>query len=810
MRATLRLGSLALVVLAVVLLQLADSSKPAAHAQAASPTNVAAASPTPTPVPPTPTRGAPTATPRPTTTGTATPTPTGAALPAWVLALKPPSERWDSQLWQLFQAHQQGALAEKARGMGLQPIQLDGDRVLASIIPEPGQAGAAAAAVAAAGGRVTGRSDDLNHMEAYVPVAALPSLVQAKAIRWSALTPLMLPAALSQGVAQTHAQAWHDAGFTGAGVKVGIIDIGFTGYDALRGQDLPATVDTTCSQVLPADGGDEPGKHGTGVAEIVYDMAPSAQLFLARALTAEHMSQAENCLAGKEVQIINYSGGWIYNRVVGGPGNGTGPVNDTVNRATSRVPSIFWANSAGNQAQNHWRGDWNDPDNNSRLNFSGNDERQDVFIAPGGTINVALRWNDPWGGGCNDYDLWLWDDAGQLVERSDTRQVCPGGPPPVDSLSHTSPAGGWHYIEVVRVGGASPNVLELMTYGHPLEYKVASHSLIHPADNASTGMASVGSVTWCNEVALELVSSQGPTTDGRTKPDLVGHSYVDTAIWGPSNNCTSPNGFYGTSAASPHVAGAAALVKFRYPTYTASGIKGYLQGWGVDLGPAGADNQYGWGRLNLPPPTPPAIGTITPTRGWSVETAISMTGSDFGSGATVTVGATPATDVSVPNGTYLTGRTPWNRPLGDVNGNGMATSLDALCILRFVAGLPETTSCPAAKLTTVADVTVRNPNGQSGTRPGGFTYYHADVNANGSVTAVDALCTLRLVAALPATAACPRPGGAGPAGPSGAGLSSLDSGSPVSVDVQPSAATVAPGGSVSITVQATVPAGSSL
>ncbi|MBI4491464.1 MAG: hypothetical protein HY690_01570 [Chloroflexi bacterium] len=92
-----------------------------------------------------------------------------------------------------------------------------------------------------------------------------------------------------------------------------------------------------------------------------------------------------------------------------------------------------------------------------------------------------------------------------------------------------------------------------------------------------------------------------------------------------------------------------------------------------------------------------------------------------------------------------------------MNGNGSVTSLDALCILRAVASLPATTSCPAAMLASTVDVVVANPDGQSGALASGFTYQHADVNGNGTVTSLDALCTLRMVAALPATTACPAP-----------------------------------------------------
>ncbi|MFZ1753621.1 MAG: S8 family serine peptidase, partial [Caldilineaceae bacterium] len=62
--------------------------------------------------------------------------------------------------------------------------------------------------------------------------------------------------------------------------------------------------------------------------------------------------------------------------------------------------------------------------------------------------------------------------------------------------------------------------------------------------------------------------------------------------------------FSGTSAAAPHVAGAAALVKQAYPQASPAEIRAFLQGRALDVGAAGRDTQTGVGRLWLG--TPPA------------------------------------------------------------------------------------------------------------------------------------------------------------------------------------------------------------
>src|SRR5205823_484077 len=120
-----------------------------------------------------------------------------------------------------------------------------------------------------------------------------------------------------------------------------------------------------------------------------------------------------------------------------------------------------------------------------------------------------------------------------------------------------------------------------------LERVLAAGSIGEPATSPAAmtmGAYNVGNL------ALEGFSSQGPTIDGRRKPDLTGPD-------GVASNVSDTNPFFGTSSSAPHGTGAAALVKQKIPSATPGQIQTFLECRAHDAGVAGPDNQNGYGRL---------------------------------------------------------------------------------------------------------------------------------------------------------------------------------------------------------------------
>ncbi len=104
---------------------------------------------------------------------------------------------------------------------------------------------------------------------------------------------------------------------------------------------------------------------------------------------------------------------------------------------------------------------------------------------------------------------------------------------------------------------------------------------------------------------LSYYSSYGPSLDivapgGDTNVDQNGDGYVDGILQQTFGSSTNDWGYYyyqGTSMATPHVVGVAALLIANGLTGP-DNVRDALQSTAKDLGPEGWDETYGWGRVD--------------------------------------------------------------------------------------------------------------------------------------------------------------------------------------------------------------------
>ena len=391
--------------------------------------------------------------------------------------------------------------------------------------------------------------------------------------------PPAVPQALavtSEGVQLTGAAAYQAGGLKGRGVKIAVIDLGFAGLSTAQARgELPATVQKFDYTGTGLESGTN---HGTAVAEIVYDMAPEAEIYLMKIADEVDLERAKDDCIRYGIKIINHSIGWFNTNFY----DGQGAVAEIA--ADARAHGVLWVNAAGNYAQKHWKGYSRDGNGNGWIEFSGSDEDLDIQVRGGETVQLYLTWND-WPASAQDYDLYLFNSSGQQVALSDRLQT--GTEEPIEQLTYRAASSGTYKIKVKAYRVGSARELALFSLNHDVQYPVPQGSIVAPADSASA--IAVGAIHYSNWATgpAEVYSSQGPTGDGRSKPDISGPDQVNTSVLGR---------FMGTSAAAPHVAGAAALLLSETPSLSAGQLEARLKSQAIAMGSALI---YGAGRLNL-------------------------------------------------------------------------------------------------------------------------------------------------------------------------------------------------------------------
>jgi len=394
------------------------------------------------------------------------------------------------------------------------------------------------------------------------------------------------PVTESEGVGITGAADYHDLGLDGSGVKVAIIDLGFIGLaNAQAAGELPYDV---IAVDFTGTGIEKTQKHGTGVAEVVHDTAPGAQLYLLKINNDVTLGNAKDYCIASGIRIINESLASFNVAFY----DGTGIIDDIANDAFAN--GILWVNAAGNYADVHYQATLTDADNDTRHEFANDDEALSFHATGGQTVEIYLNWN-AYPVTSVDYDLFLYDvdpdlNPGAIPVASSENTQGKGilQSSPVEDLIYTAPTSGTYYLVIKKKDKNDANRdLELFFFNAgSLEYNTPDSSVTQPAD--AVGVLAVGAVTVMD--GLEGYSSRGPTNDGRTKPDVTAPDGVANYTYGS---------FFGTSASSPGVAGAAALVLQQSPGLTAQDVWNILETDTVDLGVAGKDNLYGSGRISL-------------------------------------------------------------------------------------------------------------------------------------------------------------------------------------------------------------------
>lgn len=431
-------------------------------------------------------------------------------------------------------------------------------------------------------------------------------------------------------------------GAKGAGIKVGILSDSAEALSMLIGTgDLPPGTLNVADIDTILNGG--PGtSEGTAMMEIVYDLAPGVQLFFASAFNGED-SFADNIRLLRNTyhcdiiaDDVSYSDE---------PAFQDGVIAQAVNDVTQDGALYF--SSAGNEGNltngtsGTWEGDF------SPAGTAGTPLPAGYTLHSFGASNfvrlttaaqdVTLHWSDPLGNSTNDYDLFILNSAGTAVlpgGSSTTAQTGPGSDPIEEVFSVNGfPANS--RIVVVAKAGVQRRALHLGTFGATLQISTSGETHGHSApagclltDPNCPGRAfGVAAVAWNSARGgirafpggalnpTEIFSSDGPRrmfykADGTpiTPGNFLFGTNGGVALLKPDITaadgvtCRTPgfSPFFGTSAAAPHAAGVAAIVKSARPSAGGAQIFSALTGTALDIQAIGLDRDSGYGIVMAP------------------------------------------------------------------------------------------------------------------------------------------------------------------------------------------------------------------
>ena len=493
-----------------------------------------------------------------------------------------------------------------------------------------------------------------NVVSGVFPIARLDKAVALPRLRSITASPRPVRnagAVTSQGDSAMRADVARSLyGVDGSGVTVGVLS---DSYDSLGGAaaditsgDLPAGVTVLsesglCGVLLGCI--DE----GRAMLQIVHDVAPGADLLFHTALGG--VAQYANAItslaaAGADVLVDDL---FYLNE----PMFQDGVIAQAVDTVVAGGAAYFSA--AGNQGRNNYESafvdsgeelclDWLAPIGvcDPQLELVGNmhdfdpgpgvDFFQSISLPVGATLSVVLQWDAPFGnvntgdGPDNDHDIVLLDSTGGLViEIAADDNISTGAPLEVLQYFNDGVFGTEFNIAITYDGvdsvGPPAGLVKTVFYGSGAlvnDFPTQSATLTGHANAA--GAAAVGASFYLDTPEygtappqLESFSSAGgtpilfdasgdplPAPELRAKPDMVAIDGVNTTFFfSDSHGGDGIPDFFGTSAAAPHAAAVAALLKQFDPGLAPEDLYATLQATALDMLAPGIDFDSGAGLI---------------------------------------------------------------------------------------------------------------------------------------------------------------------------------------------------------------------
>lgn len=478
-------------------------------------------------------------------------------------------------------------------------------------------------------------------VEAWVPIPLVASLADFPGVRF--ISPATKPetdVVVSKADTILHADtARTDAKVDGTGVNVGVISDGATSVGTSQAAGELSMTDT---HVVRPHSGDE----GTAMMEIVHDLAPGSPLYFASGWTVDNQTSSAGAIIGA-FRSLEASGCTVitddlsYYDV---PMFEDGPIAKETDFLVSQ--GITLTTSAGNIGDSHYLGPYTDGGDyagtsvtvhhadsfENGLNYYQFNVHAGTTSSPT-TAFYKLLWDDPWNTPTDDYNLYVFDNTGNLIDSSVNVQA-PGTSHPIEFVGVQNKGGAFAAELVVELASGTPGRFHLYGSGATESTTQVAPGRCIIGHKAAVGEMATAAIeaedptsTWNT---VEYFSNQGPSEIKypapvvRPKPDITGIDGVHTSVAGFTT-------FHGTSAAAPTIAGVIALLKQASPELTPAQVRTALATTAVDVAAAGFDPFAGPGRADADA----AIQWIRPDVTAS-PSSITMTGYEGRFGATAT------------------------------------------------------------------------------------------------------------------------------------------------------------------------------
>jgi len=429
-------------------------------------------------------------------------------------------------------------------------ITMDEDgRVHVEIIGPPGGKSVSERVITQLDGKVT--NTWRHRTEAWIPIGQLSNLARSLPPGYfmEQANTGHLDDVTGEGPIVTNSDDYRDNGADCSGLTIAVIDSGYISLTlAINNGDAPAVGSTTQINYTPS-GFESTTRHGTGSTEAIFDHCPGATYRLYKTDSLADLGTAVDDAIDNNVDLIthsksHYRTGWA---------DDTGDACAAVARASAE--GILFFTSAGNRAQQHWQGDFNNPDADVWHDWVDGDEALEIEFPANHHASFHLSWDTE--GGTFNYDLYLYDATLTTVLISSTNSA------------NTYETFGWTNntataqtvnLAVRRVSGGTTEMEVFMaddgrgTWQEQVHIK-PENSTTSPSNCTNMGLISVGAVDWRDysdpkgSNNIRNYSSQGPSNSGATLPHIVGPTNTKGFAY--------PGGFGGTSCATPNAAGTA-------------------------------------------------------------------------------------------------------------------------------------------------------------------------------------------------------------------------------------------------------------